>query len=108
MKRTLPILNLVVAIVLIFLSIAASGAHATHAHSTYHGLVANRIILEPTTYTNGKPFDVETSLRQIGATNFWFLLLGFGGAGMCIANGLVFLFVSREKRTPEKISARSA
>ncbi len=92
MKWTILILNLVCALLFLFLAIAATGAHATHAYSTYHGLVENHVIVEHPIYTNGKPFDVEETLRNIGAVDVWYSVLGFGAAGACAINGFVFFF----------------
>jgi hypothetical protein len=99
MRWTVLILNLLAALALAFLACVASGIHATHAYSTYHGLVANNVIVEHPTDTAGQPFDVELHLRRIGAADMWFSILGFGGAGACVINGLVFWF-SRRNETP--------
>jgi hypothetical protein len=100
MKRTMLILNLIAAAVFAFLAVAAAAAHATHAYSTYHGLVANHVIVEHPTYTNGEPFDVLASLRQIGAAGAWFSVLGFGAAGACVINGLVFFSSRKQDERP--------
>ena len=51
--------------------------------------------MERPTYTDGQPLDVETRLRQIGAADLWFGMLGFGAAGACLINGLVLFFSCR-------------
>src|SRR5262245_2871541 len=95
MRWTPLILNLLAAAVFVFLAIVATNAHVTHAYSTYRGLVLNHALVEKPTYTNGEPLDVEASLRRIGAADMWFSVLGFGAAGACIINGLVFFFSRR-------------
>src|SRR5436190_4334222 len=95
MRWTMLILNLFAALAFALLAIVASGAHATRAYSTYHGLVENHVIVEHPTDTAGRPFDVELHLRRIGAADMWFSILGFGAAGACVLNGLVFFFSRR-------------
>lgn len=95
MLKTALILNLIAAVGFLLIATVAANVHVTHAYSTYHGLVANHALVGKPTYANGEPLDVEASLRHIGAAGMWFGILGFGAAGACTLNSLIFFFAQR-------------
>ena len=84
------ILNLVAAIAFICLATFFTAAHRAHAYSTYRYFVINHAVVENQKSSDGKPVDVEHSMRNIGAVDVYYSLLGFSAAAVCIVNGFVF------------------
>lgn len=98
MRWTILSLNFLAAVALIFLAVAATGTHYSHAFSTYRELQMNHAIVDAPKYTSGEPLDVEGHLRKIGGSEYYYSLLGFLGAGACLLNGFVFFFSHAPKR----------
>ena len=93
------ILNILAAVAFIFLSGLAIVAHRTHAYSTYKELEINHVLVEKPNYTDGKPMDVQERMGGI-ATGGYYSIFGYGGAAVCLLNGLVFFFSHAPRRRP--------
>ena len=93
------VLNLLAAVAFIFVASMLNAVNRTHAYSAYRELLANRVLVDKPTYTNGEPLDVEARIRSVGPGRS-LSFLGYMGAGACLLNGFVF-FVSHKPRRHE-------
>ncbi len=76
------ILNLGAALGFVLLTLAAVRADGERTRSTYQ-MVGSR-------FTNGVPAELAFGMRLAGGATPWHALLGFGAAGACALNSIVF------------------
>ena len=114
MKTIFVLLNVIAAIVFIFLGSLATAIHKTHSYSVYREFVAYGLVDEeklkaftpPPNFSPNSPqsahYDMPARLHQIGDAQSWFMNISYLAAAACVFNASVIYF-SSGKRTNIKV-----
>jgi hypothetical protein len=92
------ILNLLAAAMIAFWAQAFHFAGQGQGSRVYRELIANHALVGKPVDSNGQPLDVEARLRGLGGGGRSHQVLGFFGAGACVANGVIFFFSHRRRK----------
>jgi hypothetical protein len=84
------VLNLIAAVVFLFLAVYFAAIHRAHAYSTYRYFVINHALVEGKKSSDGKAVDIERSMRRIGGVDIYYTIFGVLAAAACVTNGLIF------------------
>jgi hypothetical protein len=105
MKWTVIILNLLVAIMFLFLGQLAIAIHRAHSYSMYREFIAVGAVDEQKLATIPQPpglppsahYDMPARLRQIGNAEAWFTRISVLAAIACVLNAAVIFILVRKR-----------
>ena len=106
MRWIMLILNLLAAGWIGFSSYAFHHVGIGQGARVYGELAANHAFVEKPVRSNGEPLDVEARLRGLGSGGRSYAVLGYFGAGVCIANGVIFFFSHGRRKPSQPNNAR--